>query len=111
MSKDLMSVLYQRMYDEQRKFRDWLLAQPQEEVLDHACEYTVREDILAEIGEAELSPDRAKALLRSPCPLEDVYKDWQKRDSSDHMEDLLDTIEARADHVIQTERENAGKER
>lgn len=111
MSKDLMSALYQRMYDEQSKFRDWLLTQPQEEVLNHACEYAAREDILMEIGEAELSPDRAKALLKSPCPLADIYKDWERRDFSGHMEDILDTIEARADDVIQAERKKAGKER
>lgn len=111
MSKDLMRVLYQEMYDEQNKFRDWLLEQPQEEVLNHAYEYAVREDILMKIGEAELTPQRAKALLTSLCPLEDIYKDWQRRDSSDHMEDILDTIEARADAVIQAERRNIGKER
>lgn len=111
MSKDFMSALYQRMYDEQKQFRDWLLTQPQEEVLNHACEYAAREDILMEIGEAELTPQRAKALLKSPCPLADVYKDWEKRDSSGHMEDILDTIKARADDVIQVERKKAGKER
>lgn len=106
-----MTALYQKMYDEQGKFRDWLLEQPQEEVLNRACEYATREDILMEIGEAELSPARTKALLKSPCPLADVYKDWEKRDSTDHMEDILDTIEARADDAIQAERKNSGKER
>lgn len=110
-NEKVMNALYQKMYDEQCKFRDWLLEQPQEDVLSHACEYTAREDILMEIGEAELTPQRAKALLRSPCPLADVYKDWEKRDSSGHMEDILDTIEARADDVIQAERKKGGKER
>ena len=111
-NEKVMNALYQKMYGEQNKFRDWLLEQPQEEVLNHACEYAMREDILMEVGEAELSPDRAKALLKSPCPLADVYKDWKKRDSTGHMEDILDTIEARADSVIQAqERKSAGKER
>ena len=40
--------LYQKMFAEQEKFRDWLKGQPPEEILNHAYEYTVREDILAE---------------------------------------------------------------
>ena len=40
------TALYQKMFAEQEKFRDWLKGQPPEEVLNHAYEYTIREDIL-----------------------------------------------------------------
>lgn len=111
-NEKLMDALYQKMYNEQNKFRDWLLEQPQEEVLAHAYEYVIREDILMEVTEAELTPQRAKALLKSPCPLSDIYKDWQNQDSCGHMDHILETIETRADNVIQAqERKDAGKER
>lgn len=103
--EELQTRLYQKMSDEQSRFRDWLLTQPQEDVLNHAYEYSVREDILMEVGEMELSTAQAKALLKSPDALPDIYKSWSDRDSCDYMEDIADTITARADEVIQAERE------
>lgn len=110
-NEKVTTALYQKMYDEQNKFRDWLLEQPQEEVLNHACEYTIREDILMEVGDMELSESRAKALLKSPCPLADIYKDWQRQDSTDHMENIRGIVEDRADDVLYAERKKSGKER
>ena len=40
------TALYQKMFAEQETFRDWLKDQPPEEILNHAYEYTIREDIL-----------------------------------------------------------------
>ena len=46
---ELGDLLYQRMAAEQQKFRDWLLTQPPNVILDHACEYTIREDMMVEM--------------------------------------------------------------
>ena len=59
---------------EQEKYRDWLKSQPPEEVLNHAYEYTVREDIVMAMEELELTDTQAQALLESPSPLADVYR-------------------------------------
>ena len=45
-TNDLNTALYEKMAAEQDKFRDWLKSQPPEEVLNHAYEYTIREDIV-----------------------------------------------------------------
>ena len=42
-TNDLNTALYEKMSDEQDKFRDWLKSQPPEEILHHTYEYTVRE--------------------------------------------------------------------
>ena len=52
--EELCTKLYQRMTAEQEHYRNWLLAQPPGEILDHAAEYTVREDIVMEMEELEL---------------------------------------------------------
>ena len=39
--------LCEKMRQEQNKYYDWLTAQPPEEILRHAYEYSVREDMLA----------------------------------------------------------------
>ena len=50
------TALYQKMFAEQEKFRDWLKGQPPEEILNHAYEYTIREDILMSLEYHDL-PD------------------------------------------------------
>ena len=66
------------MAAEQDKFRDWLKSQPPEEVLNHAYEYTIREDIVMAMEELELTDTQAQALLESPSPLADVYRYFEK---------------------------------
>ena len=50
-TNDLNTALYEKMAAEQDKYRDWLKSQPPEEVLNHAYEYTVREDIVMAMEE------------------------------------------------------------
>ena len=78
----LNTQLYQKMFAEQAHFKDWLLTQTPEEVLNHAYEYTCREDILLSLEYNDLSPRQAKALLKSPTPLADVFKKWDSWDDN-----------------------------
>ena len=77
-TNDLNTALYEKMAAEQDKFRDWLKSQPPEEVLNHAYEYTIREDIVMAMEELELTDTQAQALLESPSPLADVYRYFEK---------------------------------
>ena len=45
-NEELNTALYKKMFAEQEKFEDWLLSQSPREILNHAYEYTMREDIL-----------------------------------------------------------------
>ena len=80
--EEMLTALYEKMAAEQDKYRDWLKGQPAAEVLNHAYEYTVREDIVMCMEELELTEAQAKALLASPAPLADVYKDFEKLETS-----------------------------
>lgn len=73
--------------------------QPPDEILNHTYEYTMREGIVMCMEELELSPKQAKALLRSHCPLDDVYNEFKDREV-EHMDTIRDSIEARANEVI-----------
>ena len=106
---DLLNKLYQRMSAEQEQYRKWLLGQPPGDILNHAAEYTVREDIVMEMSALELPEAQARALLKSKTPLADVYKEWNKTETH-HMEDLRDVIEARAAAVIRAEKERSQRE-
>ena len=59
----------------------------------------MREDILLALEYHNLTDKQCRALLKSPCPLEDIFKDFEKRET-DHMADIRDTIECRANHII-----------
>lgn len=101
---DLNMALYEKMYEEQEKYRDWLKSQPPEEVLNHAYEYTVREDIVMCMEELELTDAQAKALLDSPSPLADVYRYFEKLETG-YMDVIRDSIENRADDVCKAQEE------
>ena len=95
-NEELNTALYKKMFAEQDKFRDWLKSQPSAEVLNHAYEYTVREDILLSLEYNDLTDTQASALLASPSPLADIYQEFDRMESS-HMEDIWSCIESRAD--------------
>ena len=93
---ELSSKLYEKVSAEQDKFRAWLMDQPPADILDHAVEYAVREDILMEIGALELPDDQARALLASPDTMADIYKTFSKMADTGHMDVVRESIEDRA---------------
>ena len=95
------TTLYKQMFAEQEQFRDWLLTQPPQEILNHAYEYVMREDILLSLEYNDLTDAQAAALLTSPSPLVDVYAEFDKLESS-HMEEIWSCIESRA-NALQTD--------
>lgn len=101
-NEELNTALYKKVFAEQEQYREWLLSQPLNEILNHCYEYTVREDIVLALEEYDLSDKQCKALLKSPSPLADVFKDFEKRET-DHMDNIRDTIECRANTVVKSD--------
>lgn len=97
------TALYKKLFAEQEVFRDWLKNQSQEEILNHAYEYTIREDILLSLEYHDLSDAQADALMKSPSPLADVFRDFEKLETS-HMETVWDCLESRADTILEEQR-------
>ena len=106
-TNDLNTALYEKMSAEQDKYRDWLKSQSPAEVLNHAYEYTVREDIVMAMEQLELTDAQAQALLDSPTPLADVYRHFEKLET-DHMDVIRDSIENRADDVCRSNERQTG---
>ena len=44
-NEELNTALYEKMFAEQQRYREWLLSQPPDEILNHCYEFTVREAI------------------------------------------------------------------
>jgi len=100
--EDLNTRLYEKMFAEQEAFRSWLLRQKPEEILSHTYEYTIREDILMSLEYNELSSDQCRALLKRDYPLADIYTDFEHLET-EHMLDIWNTMENRADELIRRE--------
>ena len=91
-NEELNTRLYEKMFAEQERFRDWLLSQPPAEILNHAYEYTVREDILMSLEYNDLEDSQARALLKSGKPLKQIFERWEDKETS-HMENIWDTVQ------------------
>lgn len=98
------TALYEKMSAEQDKYRDWLLTRPPEEILNHAYEYTVREDMVMTMEELALTDGQTAALLASPSPLGDLFKDFEKLET-DYMDTIRDCLESRANDILKEQRE------
>ena len=96
--EELNTAIYHKMEAEQDSYRDWLLTLPPDEILQHAYEYAVRQDILFAMEDLELQPEQCQALMKSPCPVADVLRDFEKLELG-YMETLRDCIEGRADKL------------
>jgi len=99
--RDYNLELYGKMKAEQGAYRNWLLSQEPSEILGHAFEYTMREDIVIAMEEMELSPIRAKALLKSPSPLPMCTRSSEtvKRNTWTRSEDPLKAVRIRSSSV------------
>ncbi len=98
-TEELNTQLYEKILGEQEKYHQWILTQPPDEILTHAYEFTIREDILLSFEYNELPVKQAKALLKSPCLLDDIFKTWEKIETG-HMQDIFTAIESRANTVL-----------
>lgn len=58
---------------------------------------------------AFITSKQCQALLKSPCPLSDVFRAWEKYESS-HMEELWSVVDNRANTVIQAEKAKPHRE-
>ena len=98
--EELNSELYNRMFEEQEHYRNWLLSLPPEEILFHAFSYSVREDILMTQEENNFSIEKCKALLESPTPLADMKRAYDKTETN-YMDDIRSIMENHANDVIE----------
>ena len=102
--RNLNGALFAQMCAEQQDYRAWLMTLPPDEILDHAAEFAVREDILVELEAFDLPADQAAALLASPTSLADIYREWGKADTH-YMDDIRDVIENCAEDMADRSRD------
>ena len=95
-NEQLNAMLYEKVAEEQKNFKGWLVKQKPEDILDHAYEYTSRESIVMELENIDLPSAQAKSLLALPDTLGVLYEDFRKLDAVE-TDAILGCIERRAE--------------
>lgn len=103
-NEELNTKLYEKLFAEHESFKGWLLTQPPEEILNHAYEYVIREDIVIEMECHDLTDAEARALLADEKPLQAIYNIYEDL-TGVHMDEIRDCIESRAKTCIEEQRE------
>ena len=101
-NEELNTRLYEKMAAEQTRYRNWLLTLPPAELLQHAYEYSVREDIVMCMEELNLPDKQAKALLKAKTPVADIFKSWENRETG-YMDQVRDTLESKANEIVRAD--------
>ena len=99
MAEKMNQRLYDKMNREYFRFIEQVKALPPEQILDRAYEKVSKQDILCSFENEGMEYDQAKALCRLEHPLEELYQQWLKTDSS-YMESLRETMEERANSAV-----------
>ena len=101
-NEELNTALYKKMFAEQDEFRSWLLEQTPEEILRHAYDYVMREDILLSLEYNDLSDRYASVLLDMDKPLAAIFSKLEHTESP-HMEHVWDCVEQCAKENLETQ--------
>ena len=107
---DPHTALFNKMTAEQEQYKEQLLMKSPKEILEHAYEYALREDILFSMDTNDLTDEQAEALLQIETPLNDIVQTIENLETS-YMDMVREGVEHRADEVIAAQRAALLKEK
>ena len=108
--QSLNQKLAEKVQHELADFREDILSKSPQEVYDVAYQIILKSDIAECFSDTDYSPQAAKALMKSPNLLQDIYEEWIGREDS-HMDELRQTIADFKSYMVKTEKILSGKER
>ena len=108
-NEQLNTALYKKMFAEQQEFIESLKNSTPENVIQYAYEIVIREDILLSLEENDLDAKQCKVLLKEKKPLDKLFLAWEKHEG-DHMNEIRDCIENKANDLIKLARVRADRD-
>ena len=96
-NEELNTALYEKMFAEQKRYREWLLSQPPEKS-STTYEFTVR-GYCSRNGVSRPDRQAVQGTFEVKSPLADVFR-TSRSERRDHMDNIRDTIECRANAII-----------
>ena len=92
MAVDYNELLYEKMSAEYDSFIERLKQMPPEQIIEHAYEKVMKEDLLSCFEFTDRSQTEAKAMYLQKYPLDALYEAWMKTDAS-YMDMLRDSAD------------------
>lgn len=77
---DYNKLLYQKVSKEFELFEESLRQMTPDEIIDHAYEKVIKEEMMSECLSKGFEQKEAKALYIQDFPLDFMYRDWLKND-------------------------------
>ena len=108
--QSLNQKLAEKVQRELADFREDILSKSPQEIYNAAYQIIIKSDIAKCFSEADYSPQAAKALMKSPNLLQDIYEEWLGWEDS-YMDELRQTIADFKSYMVKTEKILSGKER
>ena len=108
--QSLNQKLAEKVQRELAAFREDILNKSPQEIYDAAYQVIIKSDIAECFSDVDYSPQAAKALMKSPNLLQDIYEEWIGREDS-HMDELRQTVADFKSYMVKTENILSGKER
>jgi len=92
----IQDKLYEKVAAEHTSFIEEVKMLPPEEIIARAYEITIKDDLLMCFDVGEVEEHEAHALFGLDAPLDVIYEQWMKTESSWHMDSLRECIEVQA---------------
>ena len=108
--QSLNQRLTDRVQRELTCFREEMQAKTPQEIYDAAYQIAMKNEIADCFSNADYPSQTAKALMKSPNLLQDIYEEWLGREDF-HMDELRQTIADFKSYMVKTEKILSGKER
>ena len=101
-AEELNEELYKKARAEFEAYKNSLLAMSPEQILEHAYEYAIREDIVLALEYFDLHARQAQALLKADNVLDAVLEKWEGW-KNNYMESIQEAIECKANEISRAE--------
>jgi hypothetical protein len=101
-AEELNVGLYEKVSAEFAEYKNNLLAMSPEQILEHAYDYAIREDIVLALEYFDLHARQAQALLKADSVLSAVVEKWEGW-KNNYMESIQEAIECKANEISRAE--------
>jgi hypothetical protein len=101
-AEEFNAELYEKVSAEFEEYKNNLLLMSPEQILEHAYDYAIREDIVLALEYFDLHARQAQALLKADSVLSAVVEKWEGW-KSNYMESIQEAIESKANEMSRAE--------
>jgi hypothetical protein len=101
-AEEFNAELYEKVSAEFEEYKNNLLAMSPEQILEHAYDYAIREDIALTLEYFDLHARQAQALLKADNVLDAVLEKWEGW-KNNYTESIQEAIECKANEISRAE--------